>query len=542
MTLIKGRENHTPRFDRDLANKVRDRYEASMIHISAAYKTPTVNKEPHFFYQVFAQNLRYVEVDYGGGFTGAVRWAKNSVSGELLIDVRNCQNLKLRQFAGLVVHEILHVAHEHVHMETSFRRQYPKLFNIAADIVVEEEIKKQGYQWIEGPGYFPDDMTLDATGINLDTVEKMFGKRPPADESIEVYCQWLLDNLPKQDPPQGGGGVSCKCPDCKGSGQKSQGQDPGDQGQEPEDQEQDGDEQDQDGGQDQPEQDRPNEQGEFGQQPCPSCAGKGQMTGDEIVDWLYDRTGHENGLLDDNSDMTEAQREQMKMFVAEALNDAVEASGGIGQLPGSLQASVKNVLKLLEPKVTLEYFLNEVVGGSGFGNPYVRRNRLNRRGHIGVLGFMNGAAVGVVVDTSGSVNDREIQMAFGMTKQIADDHNFKTFLVQCSYGETHDEIMDVEEVLADGNGERIGYGGTNMRPGVMRYVAENEEKGECQTGTILVISDGELGMDSLVTPEEVDVPVYWLFSRKVRNPFGGRPFAGEMWYFDAESGYVERIA
>jgi predicted metal-dependent peptidase len=517
------RENQTPRFDRELANKVRDRYEASMLHISSAYKTPTVNKEPHFFYQVFAQNLRYVEVDYGGGFTGAVRWAKNAVSGELLIDVRNCQNLKLRQFAGLVVHEILHVAHEHVHMETAFRRQYPKLFNIAADIVVEEEIKKQGYQWIEGPGYFPDDPTLDATGINLDTVEKMFGKRPPANESIEVYCQWMLDNLPKQDPPQGGGGgPRCKCPDCKGSGkQQSQpGQDPGEPGQEPGD----------DGG----------EPGD--QEPCPSCGGKGQMTGEEIIDWLYDRTGHENGLLDDNSDMTEAQREQMKMFVAEALNDAVEASGGIGQLPGSLQTSVKNVLKLLEPKVTLEYFLNEVVGGSGFGNPYVRRNRLNRRGHIGVLGFMNGAAVGTVIDTSGSVNNREIQMAFGMTKQIADDHNFKTFLVQCSYGETHDEILDVEEVLSDGNGERIGYGGTNMRPGVMRYVTENEEKGECQTGTILVISDGELGMDSLVTPEEVDVPVYWLFSRKVRNPFGSKPFAGEMWYFDADSGYVERIA
>lgn len=114
---------------------------------------------------------------------------------------------------------------------------------------------------------------------------------------------------------------------------------------------------------------------------------------------------------------------------------------------------------------------------------------------------------------------------------ISKTYDMEVYVLETSYGPT-DEVWSISDKGVQDMYARVGYGGTNMRPGIDKFLELNEDSTEnVSVGGIIVLSDGELGHDSMITPEEIDIPLLWAFTRDV-DPFRGQRYAGEVMYFD----------
>ncbi len=93
-------------------------------------------KPSHEFLSSFMQRLRYTETDRTP--LASVQFVPESAVGRLNINEANCKGLPLAQFAGLIVHELMHVAKDHVYYDEG--QEDPDLWNIACDLEVEYDI------------------------------------------------------------------------------------------------------------------------------------------------------------------------------------------------------------------------------------------------------------------------------------------------------------------------------------------------------------------------------------------------------------------
>lgn len=489
-------------FTPEEADKLRARYGTALQYIILPSREH--HKPGHPFYMTFAQALRYREVDDSSGIpVAAVGFSAKSPVGSLYLNVPMCVEMKLRELAGIVVHELLHVILGHVHIKSTFRRRHPELFAIAIDLVVNQLVVRDGYALPHGKGYFRNDPEQVMDCVTLDSIERVVGKRPPPDQSVEFYCEWLKEQLSEMDAPQGGQGQP-----QPGAG----GQAPGDPSSESGD----------------------GQAEEAAGPPGPDSPKQEQQ------DYLYEQTRHQDGLLDEDSDgMGEAERTIIERTVAQAVQDAVANAGGLGQLPGHLQHACQQVIAVLEPKVSLEHLLASAMGGAGRMEPYFRKNRLNRYDQPGRLGFKPSLALGIVADVSGSVSHSELSYAFGVCQKLADQAGLEVYIQQASDGNVED-IKPLSEVVTQQGGHRLGSGGTDMRPAVLAFQEELEDGGPCRVGAIFVLTDGELDERSRVEPHEVDVPVYWLSYRARQVPFRGG-YAGEWYWFSPDTGEVVKL-
>lgn len=569
------------------ADKVRETFSTAVSYITMEDDTQKPKKPEHVFYTHFIQGLRYTETQDTA--LAAVQFEPHSPTGLFLINPRNAQTLPLSAFSGLVVHELLHIVFGHVHLDTEERRRYPKHCNVAMDMAINQIVLKDGYKLPWGKGVFADKPDVDmipclpqtvADKIN-ERIKKLGGqpvKTPDADESYEFYLAWLLEVLSYlKDLNEQNGGKQQDCSSCGGSGksqpqpgggkgdgkgekgekgQKSDKSDGSGDGESEEDEngdkqdkkgkgkksdqsDQDGDqEDDQDGsgdGDDQDdekgESDGEHDHDEDGEEDCPDCDGQGKRDiTDDLMDELDEMTGHDEWEAAE-SDMSDDEKDLVKRFVAQAAQEAASSSGGESGLPGHLQGAYKNLVKVLEPKMDWGQKIREFAGGCGKLTGFVRTMRENKHNLPGLYSFKPGGAVGMVVDTSGSVSEAEFGLFMAECVALSRDYDLEVFVLETSYGPT-DEIWSITEAGVQDMYARIGYGGTNMKPGVMKFLELIEERDpDVQVGGIIVLSDGELGDDSRVTPEECDVPLLWAFSRDI-NPFKGRRFAGEIMYFD----------
>ena len=113
----------------------------------------------------------------------------------------------------------------------------------------------------------------------------------------------------------------------------------------------------------------------------------------------------------------------------------------------------------------------------------------------------------------------------------------RVYAQAADYGDVGD-IYEVEDNMSVAT--RRGSGGTDMRPAILKFLEETESGGEFGVGGIIVVTDGYLGHDSIVLPEECCVPILWLSSRDYM-PFKGCKFAGEFYHFDAETGLLKEL-
>jgi predicted metal-dependent peptidase len=577
---------HTPvakpaAYTPEQAATVRAKYGTALSYITmrdpnAVRNGQKYEKPAHQFYLSYSASLRYRE-------TSSTPWAcvayhPGSPIGEIHFNPRNCELIDLAPFCGLVVHELLHVMCGHAFIDSSFRRKHPKILSIAVDMVVDELTLKDGYDPALGKGVLADDPDFEHEALLCANVAKMLQvPTPPVGESTEYYCLWLLEILKKAQEKQD---QKQPCPDCGGSGQKTSDSGAAGGRGKPEAPPQDGDGNEPDGengdGGDQPDDEATYQPGNGpgdevdgdngnsdsgaagGREPggqsghgggtescdCPTCQGQGELgTGDwaqAVIDQLASQTGHEGSLMEMVEGLDDESRDIVMRNIAENVKEAVANSGGMGALPGHLQMLATHMLKCLEPKLTLEHLVSEFYGGCGTAVPYSRRHRMRRTSPLpGLMGQRPGMSAGAVVDSSGSNSDKEFCYAFGILKKVAEQQDMEVHVQQSSYGPT-EEIISISDAIIGGNVNRTGYGGTNMRPGIMGFIEQTEEEEEYAVGGILVLTDSELGLDSLVTPEETDIPILWLNSRR-HNPFKGHRFAGRMFFYDPETGLLDEL-
>ncbi len=246
----------------------------------------------------------------------------------------------------------------------------------------------------------------------------------------------------------------------------------------------------------------------------------------------------DDGLGGDQVD--DADREVLEQVAAMIVADAArtaESTGG--RLPGNLGQHIERFLRVREVTIDLSEVLGDVVGGAGMSRRHVRMNRLNRQGQPGRPYMRPEGAVGIVEDVSGSVDDDDLCRARGVAVSIAQDLGYAVYVQQVD-ADAQGAIIDVSEVAQASAFARQGAGGTNMRPGIMRFVDETSEDTEHAVGAVVVVSDGYLGMDSYVGADEVDFDVVWLFTNFL-NPFGANVPTGRMYHFDADQGTVKPI-
>lgn len=475
-------------FTREQADRTRDHFSTAISYITIEDDSIRPKKPEHVFYMHFIQGLRYIEtIDTP---LAGVMFTPKSATGNLFINPKNASNLALSQFAGLIVHELLHIVFGHVHIESEERKRYPKHCNVAMDMAINQIVLKDQYKLPWGKGIYEDHPDLEVEPCLPETVAAKINEKlvalgenpvpvPALDESYEFYLVWLLDALKK---------IKDATPDSNSS--------------------------------------QSSEEGESGQASSRDIA-------DQLLDELDEMTDHD-AWEEAEENMSQEERELVKRFVAQAAQEAANSSGGMASLPGHVQAAVKNLVKVLEPKMDWGDKIREFAGGCGKLSGFVRTMRENKHGLPGLFSFKPGASVGLVVDTSGSVTEQEFGLFMAEAIAISKTYDMEVFVLETSYGPT-DEVWSITESGVQDMYARVGYGGTNMRPGIEKFLELNEDPcSNVSVGGIIVLSDGELGEDSIIGPEEIDIPLLWAFTRDI-DPFKNRRYAGEMMYFDPKN-------
>lgn len=444
----------------------------AVTYILSDVQTSKTNlKRGHQFCFNYLQSLRQVETSEPSIPLAAVGFEPHSAIGKLYLNPWNTRHLTTLQYAGMLYHEVLHVAFGHVTVYQHLFIEDNRVANIAADLVSNYFTERDGYKLPEGKGLYDGDPDREFRLVRVRTIGKDLGcENPPEGESFEFYYAWL-----------------------KRKQQEMRDKNP-----------------------------------------------EAREMAEQIIQELYERTNHQDSLMEKLKEMSSDQQEMVKRMVASHLQQALQNSP-LGSLPGDMQASIEKVLAVLKPKVKIEHLLSDFLGGCGMAAPYISTARTNRHDLPGIVSFKPGIAAGAVLDSSASQSDGEFGYCVGLLAEVAENQGVAVFAQQSSCGET-ETIWELDPAELKGRVGRVGYGGTNMRPGVMNFMDETLNRTEHAVGGVIVLSDGELGMDSLVLPEEADVPILWLFTRKVSNPFGSRKFAGTMYYFNPEDGTVERIA
>jgi predicted metal-dependent peptidase len=575
MTEVNKKALKGATFTKEQADRTRDFFSTAISYITIEDDSIRPRKPEHVFYMHFIQALRYMETNDTP--LAAVQFTPKSATGNLYINPKNASNLPLRQFAGLIVHELLHIVFGHVHIESEERKRYPKHCNVAMDMAINQIVLQDQYKLPWGKEIFDDHPEIEVEPCLPETVAKKINEKllalgeepvavPAANESYEFYLVWLFDALKKLKEASENNEDS-SCSSCGGTGiqnsEKSEESDKSDKSNESEesdssdksdksDKSQKSDKSDEseelEESEKSEESDKSNESNELINseeseestshehnqkgKPCPDCTGSGSSSrdiADQLLDELDDQTDHDS--WESSEELTDEERELVKRFVAQAAQEAANSSGGVGNLPGAVQAAYKNLIKVLEPKMDWSDKIREFTGGCGSLTGYVRTMRENKHGLPGLYSFRPNMSVGLVVDTSGSVSEQEFGLFMAEAIAIAKTYDIEVYVLETSYGPTN-EVWSISEVGVQEMYQRVGYGGTNMRPGIDKYLELNEDKTQSiSVGGIIVLSDGELGLDSIITPEEIDIPLLWAFTRDV-DPFKNKRYAGEIMYFD----------
>lgn len=504
-------------FTAEESREARELYQISTNYIQLADKSMAPPKPMHIFYTHFLQALRYEESNEIP--LAAMKFAPNSPTGVLVVNPRNVKNLNLRSYSGLIVHELMHLMYDHLHAPEL--KQWPKLSNIAMDMSINQLVLKDRYLLPSGTNIMEDNPELEVNPCLPESVaERLDVSCPPLNQDWQFYLKWLIDTIKEKEKNQ----EEPNCSSCGGSGQ-SQSSSSNQQSQEQQEQ------------QDSQEQDKDSDSGQEKSQDnsCEDCEGSGKQSIQDLIDELNGNTSHE--LWEDFNELSPEQQEIVKRYVAQAALEAARSAGGEQSLPGSIQSAYSKLIKCLEPQVDWTAHVREFAGSCGKLSPYVRKNRLNKHGFPGKLSFKPGGCVGCVIDTSGSVSDDEYGVFLAELVALSNDYELEVLVQETSYGVTA-AMWKLSDEGIQSFYSRNGYGGTNMRPGIDAFLEQIDEKNEdAMVGGIIVFSDGELGDDSIITPEELapyDIPLLWVFSRKTSKPFGNKRVAGEVIYFEKD--------
>lgn len=382
-------------------------------------------------------------------------------------DYFNTLTPKQRVFA--ICHEIGHGIFLHLPMAREYTRRgtmnglpfIPRLHNIATDFIINDFLVKGDV------GEFRDEWLLSRKY----TADTWTGE--------QVYAD-LFKQLP-EPPPQGGSGGEGD-PDGEGEG-SGEGDPDG----------QDGQGQGQGGGVDQ-------------------VARRASHVGANTVDEHIPPAAPADG------EDPEAEANSWRQAVAQAASVAKQ----YGQLPGSFASIIDQMLK---PKVDWREVIRLTVQGR-FGRDDTSYARMRRRYLArpepvylpAPIGHGTGHLV-AMVDTSGSVSDKELAMfAGGLADAMATamPERLTVLFVDTRVAEVVElddpsEIMDAEGSMRDAFARCKGRGGTSFEPG-FEWIEENSETPDM----VIYFTDGEC-----YWPKRRELDLLWVFTQPGFNPDWG---------------------
>lgn len=223
-------------------------------------------------------------------------------------------------------------------------------------------------------------------------------------------------------------------------------------------------------------------------------------------EWLYKRAcsmmveNHDE--WDSDGDEGEAQER-----IDRELADSYEHSGGEGLGKYSKERLLSRISSQQVRHQAWYRKLRQHMGHVKFSEIFISKSKLNRYNIAGKPVLTTKAHLYIVLDSSGSVSDKEFARFIEHAYQIAT--RLKLQVTTIHVDTEVNSVQTLEEFVRErkaGRVSRKGYGATCLRPGI-DYA--NSQK-DC--GKILVLSDGHIGEDSF--PEGKTAPILWVFTSK----------------------------
>lgn len=238
--------------------------------------------------------------------------------------------------------------------------------------------------------------------------------------------------------------------------------------------------------------------------------GKGNSAGDGSGQSEGDNDGESEFMSVDSHDLWQEGDESAdaaKEVVRQAVNKAVEASGGMGSgnIPSNIEALIQ---KLNESTISWKAVLKRFVATATEYNMEFTRKVRNRRFGTLLQGYKKEPLVHLVVgiDRSGSVHQEELSQFMAEIDKIHQAGARVTVMV-CDT-----QVNEVFEYSKNKNYSLKGGGGTYYQPMIDKA---RELKGDA----LVIFGDG----DCADNPKKPRFPVLWALTRKSKRPanFGG---------------------
>lgn len=371
--------------------------------------------------------------------------SKHGINVQLAINPTFWGNLSQEYRVGILKHEILHVAFQHLLLRDSYKNH--KLFNIAADLEINQFIDKA---YLPG-GNYPDKKTYeDDIKMFTDTIKDNLEKgNITKEEARDAYLKipmralFLVDYQDKDgkplDPKAGTDYYYKKLEETMDQN---------------------------------------------GQSSCPAL-NNALGNGDGADGSGNGSTPHwDHSTWDEFDSLSEAEKKMIQKQVEYQLKEvAQQVKRGRGTIPGEFSNMIDELFKEEPPKFNWKAYLRNFVGGSTQTDAKKTRRKKSKRfpGAPG-LKITERRHVLVGIDTSGSVCDQELAEFFHEMH-----HMFKTgteiTVVQCDTS-----ISNIQKYRGseDGKIKIHGRGGTYFDP-VVDYYNENMRKFSC----LIYFTDGE---------------------------------------------------
>lgn len=308
--------------------------------------------------------------------------------------------ITLDELAGVILHEVNHVVRGHLERYQKLVIKNPENWNIATDVVINEELWKSG---VKLPSEVISKKTLENMGVNLGGEKDFFPE--------SIYKRLTEGELSRDLTPQ----------------TKPGGADQGD-------------------GEDEP----GSEQGEGNNEDENHPVDCGSIT--DGIPRSYEDASRE-GFSESDKDVV----------LQEVFEDIMEYErGNPGKTPRGLLREVKNRLNPTEDwlGIILKKVNNKISYKSGLKDySYSRPSRRNTNSSI-IMPSMRGSEkvnVYVIIDTSGSMSLRDLQRAISEVQEIMSLNRGNVFVISCDTKATEAlRSDDIESV------NLVGGGGTDM--------------------------------------------------------------------------------
>jgi predicted metal-dependent peptidase len=372
--------------------------------------------------------------------------SKHNINVQLAINPTFWENLSSEYRVGILKHEILHVAFQHLLLRDSYKNH--KLFNIAADLEINQYIDR---------AYMP--------GGNYPSKEKY-------EEDTKIFVDNIKDKMKKGElTPEAGREELLKIPMRSLFLEDFQ--------------DKDGNLLDVKGGTDYYYKKLEETMDDKGNSSCPHL--------DQVLGNGSDGTGGNGNPSDapwnhstwkEFENMSEADKKLIQKQVDYQLKEvASQVKKGAGNIPGEFQQMIEELFKEDPPKFNWKAYLRNFVGGSTQTLAKKTRRKKSRRFPKNPgLKIIEQRRVLVGVDTSGSVSSSELAEFFHEMHHM---HKTGTEItvIQC---DTQISSIKKYRTPEDGKLEITGRGGTWFDP-VVDYYNENIKNYSC----LIYFTDGE---------------------------------------------------